>query len=210
MNFILTEKAIGYEFKNKELLRRALTLSSADAENNNQNLEFFGDAILEFLVSEAIYDEKLTEGELTERRKAIVSDSALAPVSQRLSLDKRLIKSVNDTSNKKAIPSVYEAMVAAIYLDGGIDCARKFVLSTLDFKPKKSEPNYKGELQEYLQSKGYGLPNYQREEIGTPQNPKFRVKVELFGKTFKGIAENAKKAEQLAAKAAYSFINSKR
>lgn len=146
MSLAETERRLGYAFKNKRLLERALTLPSADKSENNQTLEFFGDAILEFLVSEKIYDENSSEGSLTERRKLIVADSALAPVSVGLGLDKALIRSPYDSHNKKAVPSVYEAVVAAIYLDGGIDAARKFVFSTLDFSPKSQTENYKGQI----------------------------------------------------------------
>ena len=84
MKIIEAERAVNYTFKDKKLLTRALTLASADTENNNQLLEFFGDAILEFIVSERIFGEGESEGALTERRKNIVSDKALAPVSKKL------------------------------------------------------------------------------------------------------------------------------
>ena len=74
------ESAIGYTFKDKKLLKRALTLASA-SDDNNQLLEFFGDALLEFIGSEKIFSEGGNEGTLTERRKNLVSDNALAPVS---------------------------------------------------------------------------------------------------------------------------------
>lgn len=205
------EKNIGYTFKDKGLLTRALTLASADADNNNQTLEFFGDAILEFLVSERIYDEKRREGELTELRKTIVSDRALEPVSRRLKLDKYLIKSSSDNTNKKAVPSAYEAVCAAIYLDGGIEAARKFVLSTLDFSQNGcATVNYKGALQELTQGDGLPLPVYERRELGTAQNPKFEVKLTVFGNTFRGVGESVKQAEQNAAKAAIDSVSDER
>lgn len=153
MNAEEVERNLNYVFKDKTLLERALTLPSADISNNNQTFEFFGDAILEFLVSEKIFDENASEGSMTERRKTLVSDKALAPVSQKLGLDKALIRSKYDDNNRKAVPSVYEAVVAAVYLDGGIEAARKFVFSTLDFSKKIKTGNYKGELQEALQDR---------------------------------------------------------
>lgn len=208
-DFAAVENNIGYKFKDKSLLKRALTLASAGGENN-QTLEFFGDAILEFLVSERIYSEKSSEGELTERRKAIVSDRALTPVSLKLQLDKHFIKSSGDGANKKAVPSAYEAVVAAIYLDGGIDKAREFVFSTLDFSGIAAEENYKGRLQELLQGGGYPCPVYERHDTGTPQKPDFRVAVELFGRTYEGSANNIRQAEQLAAKAALEGLEKNR
>ena len=97
------EEKIKYAFRDKKLLRRAFTLSSFDKDFNNQTLEFFGDAILEFIVSERIFDRDSSEGKLTDRRKAMVSDRALTPVSKKLGLDKYLIKDSGDTKNKKAV-----------------------------------------------------------------------------------------------------------
>lgn len=200
------ESKINYTFKDKNLLERAFTLASFDQDINNQTLEFFGDAILEFLVSERIYDENKSEGQLTELRQTIVSDAALAPVSIELGLDKFLIKSQNDLNNKKAVPSVYEALVAAIYLDGGMDEARKFVYSTLDFEKIPESVNYKGELQELLQANGQKCPEYSTFDRGTAQKPLFEGEVCINGKTFKGVAENKKYAEQNAAKAALEYL----
>ena len=201
-----TEKNLGYAFKDKRLLVRALTLPSAGKPENNQTLEFFGDAILEFLVSEKIYDENSDEGSLTEKRKALVSDSALTPVSRRLGLDKARIRSPYDSNNKKAVPSVYEAVVAAIYLDGGIDAARKFVFSTLDFSAAEATENYKGALQEFLQSRGERCPDYVCEDVGTKQKADYIVTITVLGKTFSGEAGIKKQAEMLAAKSAMEYI----
>lgn len=198
MRTVDAERAIGYTFKDKNLLVRALTLSSA-SEENNELLEFFGDAILEFIVSEKIFGAGKTEGALTEQRKNIVSDNALTPVSEKLGLDKLLIRGKCDKDNKKAIPSAYEAVVAAIYLDGGMDAAKKFVCSTLDFSKKYETTNFKGKLQEFLQSLGKPVPVYDCEDIGTPQAHKFEVKVEVLGKTFTGVGDKISVAEQLAA-----------
>ena len=77
MDILAAEKRIGYKFKNKNLLKRAFTLASFDAESNNEALEFFGDAVLEFIVSESIFSVDADEGELTERRKSLVCDKSL-------------------------------------------------------------------------------------------------------------------------------------
>lgn len=201
------ETAIGYTFKDKKLLERALTLSSADRYNNNELLEFFGDAILEFIVSERIFPEGGSEGSLTERRRALVCDTALIPVSEKLGLAEQLVMGKSDTNNKKAVPSAYEAVCAAIYLDGGLEEAKKFVYSTIDFESGKPIRNYKGELQEILQSLSKHVPVYERVKMGTAQAPKFIAKVKVFGKTFKGYGENTKSAEQQAAKNAVEYYN---
>ncbi len=201
------ESKLGYTFKDKTLLKRALTLASA-SDDNNQLLEFFGDAILEFIVSERIFNENSTEGALTEKRKTLVSDSALAPVSKKLGLDKFLIRGKKDNFNKKAIPSAYEAAVAAIYLDGGMDEAKKFVLATMDFSKKSTQTDYKSKLQIALQSMGEPLPQYVSEEVGMPQNKRYVVSVNAFGQSFKAEADKIKGAdggEQLCAKAALNY-----
>ncbi|MDE7439014.1 MAG: hypothetical protein K2N23_00660 [Clostridia bacterium] len=202
------EKALGYTFKDKGLLQRALTVASA-SEDNNQLLEFFGDAILEFIVSERIFSEGGSEGELTERRKTLVSDVALTPVSEKLGLDKLLIFGKNDSNNKKAIPSAYEAACAAIYLDGGMDAVKNFVLSTLDFSAVTTVVNYKGKLQELLQGAGKPIPEYNHTDIGNAHKHIFEVKISLFDKTFIGEADSVKQAEQLAAKNALEYIEEK-
>ena len=206
MNYPEIEKRLGYTFRDKKLLKTALTLASADSVNNNQTMEFFGDAILECIVSERIYDDEKSEGELTERRKTYVSDKALTPVSKKLGLDEFFIKARGDYSLKKSIPSAYEAVLAAIYLDGGMDMARAFVYRTLDFSPVTPPTNYKGSLQEFLQGKGEPLPVYERINIGTPQEPVFSARVNVLGKTFEGTADNVKQAEQLAAQKAMLFF----
>ncbi|MDE7257050.1 MAG: ribonuclease III, partial [Clostridia bacterium] len=78
------ERACGYTFKNKELLKRALTLSSYDNVNNNESLECLGDALLTFIVAEKYYAENLSEGGITAKKQQLISDEALRPVSVRL------------------------------------------------------------------------------------------------------------------------------
>lgn len=202
------ERAINYTFKDKDLLIRALTLASA-SDKNNQLLEFFGDAILEFIVSEKIFSEGNDEGELTIRRSTLVSDSALKKVSERLGLDKLIIRSEHDLNNKKAIPSVYEAVVAAIYLDGGMDEAKKFVYATLDFSEKQATVNCKGALQELLQGKGEPVPEYVNTDIGNAHKHRYLSKITLYGKTFQGEADSIKQAQQLAAKNALEYLEAK-
>ena len=204
-NIEQAEKAINYTFKDKNLLLRALTVASA-SDKNNQLLEFFGDAILEFIVSEKIFSEGSDEGELTVRRSALVSDRALKVVSEKLGLDRLLIHGKNDLNNKKAVPSAYEAVTAAIYLDGGMDEAKKFVCSTLDFSAVNEAVNYKGKLQEYLQGKGKPVPEYEDEDIGNAHKHTFVSNITLFGQTFSGEGDSIKQAEQLVAKKVLEYL----
>ncbi len=202
------EKNIGYTFRDESLLTRALTLPSY-GEDNYQRLEFFGDAILEYIVSERLFFENLpSEGKMTDKRKAIVSDRALREASEKLGLYKNVLKGAGDVGNKKAVPSVYESLVAAIYLDGGMDEAKRFVASTLDFSGKAFSRNFKGELQEYLQSLAYPCPEYTREQIGTIVAPRFSASVYVapLDATFTGEGDSAREAEQNAARAAMEKI----
>lgn len=198
------EKRCGYVFKDKQLLKKALTLSSYDNSFNNEGLECMGDALLTFLVAEKYYAENLTEGEITVKKQELLSDEALRPVSERLGLAAALIKNKGDTTNKKAVPSAYEAFVAAIYLDGGLDAARKFALSTLT--PLPNAQNYIAEVQELLQSRGEELPEYKKLLGGTPQSPVHQVTVEYGGKTFSGRGDNFSEAKRRAAEELLAFI----
>jgi ribonuclease-3 len=123
-----------------------------------------------------------------------------------LGLDRALIRGKGDDNNKKAIPSAYEAFVAAVYLDGGMECAKKFVLNTLDFSRIERDEDYITALQELLQARGQLPPEYKKVQCGTPQKPQFIVEVKVYGKTYTGSDGNSKIAKKLAAKAAYEDI----
>lgn len=203
-DFSALEKRSGYVFKDKELLEKALTLSSYDSDFNNQSLECMGDALLSFIVAEKYYGENADEGQITAEKQRLLSDEALAPVSKKLGLDKALIAGKGDTHNKKAVPSAYEAFVAAIYLDGGLQAARKFALSTLT--PLKQKVNPVVALQELLQARGEQLPEYEKRVGGTPQKPLLTVRLKLHGRFFTGEGESFAKAKRKAAQKALEFI----
>ncbi len=195
-DFKNVEEACGYEFKDKELLKKALTLSSYDNENNNESLECLGDALLTFIVAEKYYGQNLDEGGITEKKQELISDEALRPVSERLGLDKALLKDKGDNGNKKSVPSAYEAVTAAIYLDGGLEAARKFALSTLT--PLPDVVNYVAELNEICPSAKY---------VKNLDGSRHTVSLTVEDKVFQGEGSNFKEAKKLAAKAAYEYIN---
>lgn len=207
MDFSETEKRCGYTFKDKELLRKALTLSSYDNDFNNESLECLGDALLSFIVAEKYYGEGLNEGEITAKKQQLLSDGALRPVSEKLGLHLALLHDKGDVNNKKAVPSAYEAVTAAIYLDGGLDAARTFALNTLS--PAPHAFNYIGALQELLQGNGEPVPAYVQSDIGTPRNPRFKVTVKLRGKTFSAEGGNGAEAKRRAAELAYAYLTDK-
>lgn len=148
-------KNIGYSFKDKELLNRALTHSSYN-EKNYERLEFLGDSILDFLVGEYFYqncDEK--EGKLTVYRSHYVSENYLSKIFDKLHLEKyvKLGKSCQGEISKAVKGDIIESIIAGIYLDGGIENARDFILRYFDLEGYKDiiDKNYKSKLQELIQ-----------------------------------------------------------
>lgn len=204
MDFTEVERSIGYTFKDKGLLQRALTLSSYDNAFNNESLECLGDSLLAFIVAEKYYHQGLSEGEITKKKQEYLSDGALKVVSEKLGLHLALLHDKGDCRNKKAIPSAYEAVTAAIYLDGGMQEAKKFALSTL--APAPSAFNYIGAVQELLQGNGEPLPVYCQVDIGTPQKPVLKVTIKVRGRQFSAEGSSGAIAKREAAKLAYEFL----
>ncbi len=205
------ENKIGYTFKDKKLLEQCFTHSSyAKLEmhnrkvEDNERLEFFGDAILGFIVSESLYsNENDDQGEMTIRRQRFVSATSLDIVVERLDIAKYILFAGKNKENlgKKAISSLYEALCAGIYLDGGIDVVRTFILSTLKDVERKADINYKGILQEKVQNSSNEIIKYEvLYEYGPDNAPVYEVEVRV-GK-YKGVGKgsNKKEAEQEAAK----------
>ncbi len=200
------EKKIGYTFKNKDLLVRALTLSSA-SEKNNQTMECFGDAILEYIVTEKLFYECSSEKDMTVKRKIAVCDESLTQISRKIGIDECLIRGKGDIRNKKAVPSAYECIVCAIYMDGGMDKAKEFVFRTIDFNAK-TEPSkdFKSKLQELMQCYGYPIPVYTHKDVGDIHKPEFVAYVTVCGQTFTGRGLSVKAAEKEAAEKALENI----
>ena len=211
------EKNIGYEFKNKQLLNQALTHTSYAYENNvqsNEKLEFLGDSILEFISSKYIYNnfKNLKEGEMTKVRATVVCEQSLYEVAKKHNFSEFLNLGKSETiSGGKNRPAILadsvEAVIAAMYLDGGIRPTEKFIVNSLKEKIKLAthhvgEKDYKTVLQEKLQVKGsveiqYVLIN----EIGPDHNKSFEVEVKCNGKTLaQGKGRSKKLAQMDAAK----------
>ncbi len=224
--FTECEKALGYKFKDSALFVKCFTHSSYTNENSgtedNERLEFFGDAILDFLVTEYLVEKypNDNEGKLTERRKKLVSKEPLTRATFRLGIDKFILLGrgiVNDKDpNEKFYSSLYEAVVAGIYIDGGVDKAKKFLLKTLitpeenniksgEDNKVKPDKDYKSALQEYLQKKKIAPPKYISIGKNGPDNePCFTEGVIINGKQVAvGTAGSKKRAQQDAAKTAF-------
>lgn len=199
------ERAIGYTFRNKALLREAFTHSTyanAHGGKDNERLEYLGDAVLQLVVTEWQYkdDERADEGELTRERQKLVCGDALDDAVESLHLQKYLlVEGGRANVGKKTVSSIFEAVTAAIYLDGGYDEAKKFILRYAVFKKAQSGKNPKGELQEWLQGRDKPRPIYTCQKEGKDNAPVFHCEVQADGKTAYGTGTSKKQAEQTAA-----------
>ena len=219
-NIELFEQKINYEFKNKEYILEALTHSSYSNENKNypfnERLEFLGDSVLSIVISDYLFkkETKLPEGELTKIRANIVCEESLSEVSKNIHLGKYMLlgKGEEATGGRERISilaDALEAVIAAIYLDGGIKCAREFILTNMekiinDSIKGKIFRDYKTCLQEVLKSNGENNIWYKLiEEKGPDHNKRFVMEVGI-NDTVLGVGEGKSKkdAEQVAAKCA--------
>ncbi len=213
------EESIQYNFKNKNLLKTALTHTSYAYENkieSNEKLEFLGDSILEFISSKYLYNNypKLKEGEMTKVRAAVVCEKSLYKIAKQHNFSDFLYvgKSERKTGgeNRPAIlADSVEAVIAAIYLDGGIEMAEEFIIKNLKEEIKKAtkhvgDKDYKTVLQEKLQEHGEVKIEYEIiKEKGPDHNKSFEAQVSCNGKILAtGKGKSKKEAEMHAAKKA--------
>ena len=209
------QKMIGYEFKKEQLLRQALTHSSYANEkhmkklSDNERLEFLGDAVLEIVSSEFLYHnyEKLPEGELTKLRASIVCEPTLALCTEELRLGDYLYLGRGEDltggrKRKSILSDALEAVIGAIYLDGGFASAKEFILKYIltDIENKKLFYDSKTILQEVVQSNHQQLEYVLIGETGPDHNKSFTVEVHIDEKRMsEGIGHTKKAAEQEAA-----------
>lgn len=207
------QKTLEYDFRQLDYLRQALTHRSAGARNN-ERLEFLGDAILGFEVAEILYREHpgAAEGQLSRARSQLVKRETLASIARQLDLGEYLILGTGELAsggqNRDSILSdAVEAIIAAVYMDGGMEQARAFVRRILGKLIENSDPgeqlkDSKTRLQEYLQARKLGLPQYEVLSIrGEPHEQRFDVKCEIYSPQIctKATASSRRKAEQQAA-----------
>ena len=214
------QKRLGYRFRDIELLATALTHSSYANEHhcaNNERLEFVGDSVLGMVVAAWLYrNAPLSEGRMTRLRAELVCEHSLWQVAQELGLGEflRLGRGEEQTGGR-ARPSILadcvEAVIAALYLDGGLDRARDFIdrniLSRLDRDPVP-EGDYKTELQELVQRTPGSAVCYELTgESGPDHDKRFSAAVRLGGEVLgAGEGRTKKEAEQMAARAALSRL----
>ena len=208
------EAAVGHAFGNVSLLRQALTHPSM-AQEHNQRLEFLGDAVLELCVSEKIYEmhPEMQEGAMTRLRQKLVREEKLAEAAGQAGLGgylrmDRSCELTGGRQNPSVLCDTFEAVLAAVYLDGGLDAARAMVLRLIGDCTETGETDAKSALQEYVQSKGLPNPTYETlGEEGPPHDRVFTAAVLIDGKqTAKGRGTSKKRAEQEAAAAALNIM----
>lgn len=218
------EDIIHYSFKNKELLHEALSHSSYANEskknmNSNERLEFLGDSVLSIVVSQYLFEhyKHLPEGELTKIRASLVCEKALHVFAQQIDLgDFILLGKGEEHTGGRERPSIladaFEAIIAAIYLDGGLEAAKKHILS---FIPENIEDrktiafnDYKTILQEIIQQNPEEKIEYVMKGQSGPDHEKaFNVQVYLNSNVIgNGTGRSKKQAEQMAAKEALELM----
>lgn len=214
------EQKIGYRFRNKKLLRQALTHSSYANEKKlgklgcNERLEFLGDAVLELISSDVLYVRfpRLPEGELTKKRASLVCEPSLAYCARQFGLPEYLLlgKGEDMTGGRmrdSIVSDATEALLGAIYLDGGFADAKEFVLKFIlnDMEHKQLFYDSKTILQEMVQEDGKHPVEYiLTGEAGPDHNKKFEVEVRINGVPAGCGAGHTKKAAEQAA--AYQAI----
>ena len=223
-NIYKFEETIDYKFNNKEYILEALTHSSYSNENKkynfNERLEFLGDSVLSIVVSDYLFknEKDLPEGELTKLRASIVCEECLSEVANQIKLGDFMLlgKGEEATGGRERISilaDAFEAVIAAIYLDGSIEDARNFILNNMksiisDARRGKIFRDYKTHLQEVLQGKGESNIWYKLiDEKGPDHNKRFIMEVGTNNDVL-GIGEgkSKKEAEQLAARVALDKI----
>jgi ribonuclease-3 len=217
------EKRINYSFHNKAYLMEALTHSSFANErhngsNSNERMEFLGDAVLSIISAEYLYEKypNMPEGELSKLRSSLVCTDSLSSFAREIDLGSVLLLGKGEINTggydrPSILENAFEALIAAIYLDGGMEQARKFVLGFLSKALENHQINfkdYKTTLQEVVQQNPDESVNYVLVgESGPDHNKTFEVEVHLNSNVIgKGKGRSKKSAEQAAAKEALKLM----
>jgi ribonuclease-3 len=221
--FETLQRGIEYRFRDRGLLEHAMTHTSKANEDvsggvvDNESLEFLGDAVLGFVIADLLFHEfpESSEGQKSKIKASLVSTTALARLAERLALGDHLLlgrgeEKTGGRRKQALLADGYEALIAAIYLDGGIEQARAFIAR--EFAPLIADArehgvvglDFKSALQELLQSRDEGLPEYRLTGTAGPDHRKlFHVEVAARGhRLAEGTGASKKEAEQEAARLA--------
>jgi len=228
--FDALQQAIGYRFRDRGLLEHAMTHTSRANEDvsggvhDNESMEFLGDAVVGFVIADVLFREfpDFDEGEKSKTKAALVSTTTLARQAERLNLGEHLLlgrgeEKTGGRRKQALLADGYEALIAAIYLDGGIEHVRAFIVR--EFAPLLSEvqqhgiagsQDYKSALQELLQARDLPLPEYRLVGTMGPDHRKlFQVEVVVNGEALaESTGPSKKEAEQDAARAALDKLKS--
>ncbi|MDD4877377.1 MAG: ribonuclease III [Dehalococcoidales bacterium] len=226
-NLIDLQKTLKISFNDQSLLEQSMVHSSYSNENPdftpipNERLEFLGDAVLDLIIAEILYQKffHFTEGEMTKIRAALVRRDTLARIAKNISLGKYLYLGKGEKSSGGRIKpanlaGAFEAMIAAVFLDQGFLAAKALILRLFREELHKiiesgARTDYKSKLQELLQAKGQPIPDYQIVEITGPDHDRiFTIEVRT-GKTVLGTGsgKSKKMAEAEAARMALSQLS---
>jgi len=217
------EKIIGYTFQNKRYLEVALTHSSYANElkkglENNERQEFLGDAVLSIVVSDYLFKHtSMAEGDLTKQRASLVCEKSLCDFSRQIGLGEHLLlgkgeEQTGGADRPSILADAFEALIAAIYLDRGVEQARQFIVpfveQVLENDRNQSFHDYKTMLQEIVQQNpGESLSYVLVDESGPDHDKRFEVEVRLNSNVIgRGVGRSKKSAEQLAAKEALALM----
>ena len=210
----ILQKKLGHKFKKPELLEQAMTHCSSVVNrfDSNERLEFFGDAILDMVICEWIYEtyDDMDEGSLTQLKSSVVSRKSCSQVAAPLELGKYIILGKGseklDSISGSVAAGALEAVIAAIYLDGGYKKVRKFILKNFadiieETAQSQHKGNYKSLLQHYTQKKHGSAPDYEIvDEQGPDHNKCFESEVLINHNSLgRGWGVNKKQADQKAA-----------
>jgi ribonuclease-3 len=214
------QKELAYNFKNINLLQEALVHKSYKKDKNNERLEFLGDAVLDLIVGEYLFIHlpNASEGEMSKIRASLVNEGGFSKMAKAIKLDEFILLSkAEENNNGRNKPSIlsnaFEAVVGAMYLDGGIENVKNFVNNLLErLYPKitlqELFQDYKTSLQEITQAKFGVIPEYFiKNESGPDHDKEFEVELKINGKTYATAKGKSKKqAQQAAAKKAIKLF----
>lgn len=213
-NIIVLQNSLGYFFKKVELLKQALTHRSA-SRVHNERLEFLGDSILSFIISDDLYNRfpKVNEGDMSRMRSSLVRGNTLAELAKKFNLSKYLYLGKGEIKSRilcqqSILINTMEAIIGSIFLDSDIQNTKQIILKWYSSRlfniiPGNVQKDPKTRLQEYLQSIHFPLPNYCLVHVGgEAHEQKFTIDcyIHKMNNPFRGIGSSRRQAEQDAAK----------
>ncbi len=215
------EQRIGYRFKNSTYMEQALTHSSKNGSINNERIEFLGDRVLNLVIAHALFEQfpNENEGGLAKKHSTLVQGKTLAAIGVTLNLGDFLIMSESErqsggAENENIISDAMEALLGAVYLDGGLEPARNIIIKLWDkfiLSPIEDHLDSKTELQEWVQARGLPLPEYDIVgRTGPDHAPVFDIEVRVQGfDPISAVGSSRRQAEKEAARRMMIAVKSK-